>query len=417
MARALTSQDAHALMNMLVHQATGQDQIQVTDTSSFVSAGETVLATGLENTMNALSIIVGRTLIAVRPYQAKLQIINALNTDLYTSRLRKISFYTRDVQAAGDWNTDLYAENLKDGVDNGAHGTAPAASLPSMWEQNQGIPLEMNFAGQSVWDDSNTVYLNQLKVAFRDEASFNKFMAGIVTEKANDHASVKEAWNRSILLNRMAGQYDLATDVPESSINMTSRFNQYYGTSYTTQDLLTTYLDQFLAFFISEFKIISDKLENRTNLYHWAPSKPGHILARHTPKSRQRAIMFTPLFTRAKAQVLPGIFNPQYLNVDQFEGVTYWQSNKPGDEMKIKVKPAIVNTANPAEQTVGADVELDHVLGCLYDVDAIMTDFQYESAMATPIEARKRYYNMWYHWSKNQISDYTENFILFYMAD
>lgn len=127
--------------------------------------------------------------------------------------------------------------------------------------------------------------------------------------------------------------------------------------------------------------------------------------------------MFTPLFTRAKAQVLPGIFNPQYLNVDQFEGVTYWQSNKPGDEMKIKVKPAIVNTSNPAAQTVGANVELDHVLGCLYDVDAIMTDFQYESAMATPIEARKRYYNMWYHWSKNQISDYTENFILFYMAD
>ena len=417
MARPFTPQDAHALMNALVHQATGQSTITVTDTSSFVSAGETVLATGLENTMNALSVIVGRTLIAVRPYEAKLQIINALNTGLYTSRMRKISFYSRDVQAAGDWNTNLYGENLKDGVDNGAHGTAPAASLPSMWEQNQGIPLEMNFAGQSVWDDSNTVYLNQLKVAFRDESSFNAFMAGIVTEKANDHASVKEAWNRMILLNRMAGQYDMAATVPESCINMTARFNQYYGTSYTTQDLLTTYLDQFLAFFVAEFKIISDKLENRSAHYHWAPSKPGHILARHTPKSKQRAIMYMPLFTHAKTEVLPGIFNPQYLNVDHFEGVTYWQSTTPGEEMQIKVTPAIPNVSDPSEQTAGSPVELTHVLGCLYDVDSIMTDFQFEDAYATPIEARKRYYNMWYHWSKNAINDYTENFILFYMAD
>ena len=92
MARTLTPQDAHALINALVEQATGQASITATDTSSFVAAGELVLATGVENTLNALSLVLGRTLMAVRPYGAKLAMINALNTGAYSHRLRKISF-------------------------------------------------------------------------------------------------------------------------------------------------------------------------------------------------------------------------------------------------------------------------------------------------------------------------------------
>ncbi|MBQ8034768.1 MAG: hypothetical protein IJ267_06520, partial [Bacteroidales bacterium] len=70
MARILTPQDAHEIMNALVQQATGQSALAVTDTSSFVSAGESVMATGVENTLNALSLVLLRNMIAVRPYQA-----------------------------------------------------------------------------------------------------------------------------------------------------------------------------------------------------------------------------------------------------------------------------------------------------------------------------------------------------------
>jgi len=413
MARALTPQDAYAVMNALVHQATGQASFTVTDISSFVSAGETVLNTGLENTLNALSIVVGRTLIAVRPYKAKLQIIQALNTNLYTSRFRKISYYTRDAQAAGDWNTNLNAENLKDGSDN---SYVAGKAVGTMWEQNAPIPLEMNFAGQDVWDDSSTVYINQLKVAFRSPDEFNRFMQGVITERGNDMESQKEAYNRLALLNRIAGQYALKATVPESAVNLTQAFNTYYGTSYTSAQLRTTYLEEFLKFFVTEFKLTSDRMTNRSNLYHWAPTKAGHILARHTPKANQRAIMFTPLFTRAKADVFPSIFNPQYLNIDQFEGVDYWQSIDPDDAMKVNITCAIPDVSDPSEQT-SATSNIPYVVGILYDKDALLTDFQFESANTTPVEARKRYYNIWYHFSKNVINDYTENCVLFYMED
>ena len=92
MARTLTPKDGYAIMTALVRQATGQSNISVVDMNGFVSAGETVMASGKENLYNALSIVIGRTLVASRAYTGKLRLMNALNTGSFTHRLRKISF-------------------------------------------------------------------------------------------------------------------------------------------------------------------------------------------------------------------------------------------------------------------------------------------------------------------------------------
>lgn len=419
MSKAYTPQDAYSIMNLLVKQATGQTDITVADTSTFVSAGETVLATGIENTINSLSILIGRTLISVRPYQAKLHIINALNTNLYTNRLRKFSYYARENEASGDWNTDIKT-NFNKGYDNGSNA---GKSTASMWEQNAPIALEMNFGGQDVCETSTTVYENQLKVAFRDESSFMEFMSGIMTEKANDIESTKEAFNRMTILNHIAGCYDIdATINAGQVINLTKAFNDRYGTSYTSKELRSTHLSEFLKFFVSTFKITSDYMTNRSVKYHWSPEKKvgdtSYTLLRHTPKDKQRTILYSPLFTEAEANVFPEIFNPNYLDLDtQYEGVTFWQDiNNPSS---IDITPAIPDVAGTAggAQGVGGEVKLDYVVGMIYDVDAIMTDFQFEDALTTPMEARKRYRNIFWHWSKNAINDFTENCVIFIMAD
>lgn len=167
MGRTITPQDCHAIMNSLVKQATGQTNIVVTDTSSFVSAGETVLATGMENVINSLSIICGRTYMAVRPYEARLRILNSVNSGMYSNRLRKISYYSKDAKPSGYFNTDLNT-NLGMGKTNGRNKNTSGddTSTPSMWEQEPPIPLEMNFAGTSTWQDVQTLYEDQLKIAF-----------------------------------------------------------------------------------------------------------------------------------------------------------------------------------------------------------------------------------------------------------
>ena len=415
MARSLTPRDCYALINLMVKEATGQDAtIQAVDPSTFVSVGETILNTGYENTLNAISMVLGRTMMAVRPYKAKLYLINALNSGLYANRIRKISYYAREAEESGAFNTQLYTNHAM-GYDNGNNA---GSSTASMWVQNQPVPLELNFAGSSTWQDSTTVYEWQLQQAFRDESSFGAFVSGILTEKGNDIESQKEAFNRITMLNFMAGIYDLNA-VTGGAINLTAAYNAKFGTSKLTNDLLTTDFKEFLEFFVSTVKTISDTLTNRSKKYHWSPAKVidgvNYYLLRHTPKSKQRFLLNAGFWRDAESRVMPEIFNEQYLDINNFEAIEFWQNEF--EPTKISVTPAIPDISDPTEQTAGAAVTLSYVLGLIYDEDALMTDYQLDTVNTTPLEARKGYRNTWYTFRKNAINDFTENGVLLYMAD
>lgn len=413
--RVLTPQDCYVLINAIAKEATGQDgNLTAVDPSSFVSVGESILRSGTENTLNALSIVLGRTFVAVRPYNAKLKIINAVNSGLYTNRIRKISFYSRFAQPSGAFNTDLYVNHAM-GYDNTDNG---GSSVGTMWEQNAPVPLEMNFGGSSVWDDCITIYEKQLQIAFRDEAEFAKFAGGYMTEFGNDLEVQKEAFNRATLLNFMAGVYDMNA-VTGGAIDMTAAFNAWNGgTTYTRAQLLSTYRKEFLGFLVATIKKLSNTLTNRSVKYHWSPSKTingvTYELLRHTPKDKQKLILYRPFIIDAESLVLPEIFNDEYLKLANYESVDFWQDE--AVPAGINVTPAIPDTSDPTTQKVGTTVALDYVLGVLYDEDALMTDFQFDGAYPTPVESRKLYRNLWQHIRRNSINDFTENGILLYMG-
>lgn len=421
MPRTLTQRDISAIITAVGKQATGQDNLGTLALSDFVSVGETLLNTGTENVYNALSLVAGRTLAAVRPYQAKLGMINALDSGIYSHRLRKISYYSRDPVAAGDWNTQLFT-NLADGFTAGENESGGSAqSTKSQWEQRQAYPLEMWFGGSSVWQEGLTRYKYQVQQAFRSEADFAAFWGGVMTEKGNDIEQQKESFRRMTLLNYIAGIYDLGGT---RAVNLTAAYNARFGTSYTSVQLRGQYLKQFLEFMTATIKTYSDRMTIRSANFHWSPAKQdaaGNALTilRHTPKDKQRLFLYAPLFREAEAMVLPEIFNPNYLNQNAYEGVDFWQNFDAdgADNAAINVTPAIPNTTTPTAQTAGANVSLSYVVGVLFDEDACMTDFQLEDAETTPIEARKRYMTTWWSFARNAINDFTENGVVFYMAD
>ena len=418
MARTLTPVDACAIVQAMVEEMTGQASTATTvNSSNFVSVGETILRSGTENTVNTLSLVLGRSFMAVREYKAKLMIMNALNSGLYANRIRKISYYSRKAKESGAFNTNLNTNHAM-GYDNGSNG---GASLPTMWEQNAPVPLELNFGGRSAWDDSTTIYEAQLQAAFKSPEEFAAFVNGIMVEKGNDIESQKEAFNRMTLLNYMAGIYDLNA-VNGAAIDLTAAYNadRALSPAVTTAQILGTpaILEDFVKFFVETVKVLSDRLTHRSVLYHWSPAKTvsgvSYELLRHTPKDKQKLIMYKPFWIKAEATVMPSIFNPQYLKVENFEGVDYWQNeNAP---MAINVTPAIPDISDPTQQIAGTNVALDNVLGVLYDEDALMVDYQLDAADSTPVEARKRYRNIWWHFAKNAINDFTENGILLYMG-
>lgn len=433
MARNLNTTDVYSIVNAMVEDLTGQQSsIRVRDTSSFISAGELVMSFPMENVLNSLGLLMGRIFVAARPIgKGKWDLINAINSGEYTSRFEKISFYSKKALPSGAFNTDLFT-NLKEGFGNGTNpdsSTGTAQSSPSMWEQNPGIPLVMHFGGSSTWQECVTFYEVQLKYAFRSPAEFSSFISGLLIEHENDIELEKMAFRNAIVLNHIAGVYDMSTYMPGSVVNLTEAFNEkYYGSdtsSYLTSDQLrSTYLKEFLAFMVARIKTDYRMLSHKGLNYHWSPAKTvngvSYKLLRHTPRERLKAFMYGPLWTDAESMVLPEIFNDRYLDIGNFERVDFWQNmDAPAS---IDVYPAIPDADTSHSSTYGTQikgsrVQLDYVVGCIFDADAMMTDFQIDRAVASPLEARKLYYNLWLTIRKNGINDFTENSIIYIMAD
>lgn len=423
MAKTLTPLDAYTLINALVKQATGQQTITATDVSSFISVGETVMASGHENVLNSLSLILGRTLIASRSYRARFGIINAMDTGVYSNRVRKISYYSDEAMPTGAWNTNLFT-NLKTGFTAGENptGTPPTPqSTKSQYEQRHKEVLEVNFGGSNVWEYGITRTRDQLKVAFRGPEEFNEFVAGILTEVANDIESELEAFNRMTFASEVAKRYFLeANNITKGcAINLTSAFNTKFGTTYTSAQLRSTYLKEFLQFMVATIKEVSDRMEERGSDYHDVfTNANGKVILRHTPKDRQRMMLYGPLFRDAEAMVMPEIFNPSYLNMDtQFERVEFWQSNF-NDTVRpqISMESAYLDHGTGVQTTTG-NISIEYLVGAIWDVDAIMTNFILDSVDTSPFESRKKYYNIWYDFARQSWTDQTENMTIFYMAD
>ena len=420
MARTLTPKDGYQLINQIVREATGQATITVVDASTFVSAGETLLATQRENVLNAISIVLGRTFAAVRPYRARLISLNAINSGVYTNRFRKISYYTKDALPSGYFNTDAYT-NFADGYTAGDNG---GASTKSQYEQHPAMPLEMNFGGSTTWQDCITYYEDKLETAFNSVESFNAFIEGILVIHGNLIEHQKEAWNRMTLLSAVATRNALETaNITKGCvINLTTEFNTFFSTNYTSAQLRSTYLKEFLEFMTAKIKETSDRFTEDSTDYHDPLTKTvggvNYSILRHTPKDRQKLLLFGPLWRLAESIVMPEIFNDSYLKLDsQFEPVEYWQSNYADSERPQVIYNGAYYDSVSGEQKATGTQTIDYLVGVLFDEDAIVTDTILERSMTSAPEARKGFRNTWNTYCFNSISDQTEKMTIFIMDD
>ena len=407
--------DAYAIMNALARQATGQADISVVDHSSFIDAGTRTLQSGTENVLNSIARTIAKVVVQNRAYKGKFGLISP-SENRFNTRKATISYYADDNTASGAFNTDLYT-NLADGYDN---GTNSGASVGTMWEQKLPRVLERFFLSEAAWDKFYTIPEVQLQNAFNDEGTFIAFMNGRLTEIENDIESTMEARNRAIVSDRIAGTYLQATSAtptlgPETCVDLIAYANAEANVTYTREEWLTEHLTEFMEIFVAKIKIDSDRLEERSKLYHnpYTVTDGGveYNVLRFTPKDKQKLMLFSEFIAKAKTRVMPEIFNPNYLKLENFEGVTYWQSNKPDDRMKIICKPALPDGAE------SDTVEIPYVIGILFDEDAMMTINEFEGAYTTPLEARKMYRNVFYHWRFGAIQDYSFNQIIYYLGE
>ena len=76
MANTLTPTDVYGIINAMSEEMWGSNAtLTALDTTTFATVGEAMLRTGYGNTLGALSTVIGRSIIAARPYRGKFRII------------------------------------------------------------------------------------------------------------------------------------------------------------------------------------------------------------------------------------------------------------------------------------------------------------------------------------------------------
>lgn len=404
MANTLTPTDVYGILNAMSEEMWGSNAtLTALDTRTFATVGEAMLRTGYENTLGALSTVIGKSIIAARPYRGKFRVIMKVPQE-FGLITRKISFYSTKLEASTDFNTNINGTQIVDG-----------ASIDP-WTISKTYPLEINFVGLKVSQKNYTVFRYQLKQAFKDEASFGQFVSGILIQIANDLEVDMDAENRLQVLNAIGATLDVGA--ARSKVNLVTAYNAFYGTSKTVADLLGTDFEDFMKFFVMRLKGDMALMEEYNELFHIYPAKNDDggnalVLNRHTPPEKRKLIVYEPILRQAEATIFPTLFRDSYLRLENYSGVEYWQN--PNDPMAIDVTPNTLDVVT-GESANGTQVQQSYVLAFLFDADALVTSMHIEDVITSPLNNRGSYYNVTYHYGKDYQLDQTENMIVYYLA-
>lgn len=407
MANTLTPTDVYAIVNAMANEMYGTSgSLVAVNTQTFATVGEAMLRTGYENTVGALSTVIGRTIIAARPYRGKFRIIMKVPQE-FGLITRKISFYSTKLEPSTDFNTNINGTQIIDG-----------ASIDP-WVISKTYPLEINFVGLKVIQKNYTVFRYQLKQAFQNEDAFASFVSGLLTQIANDLEVDMDAENRLQVLNAIGATYNTGAGTRQA-VNLTTEFNTFNGgTTYTTAQILSTYFKEFMEFFVMRLKGDMELMSEYNSLFHLTPTKTDDggntlILNRHTPPEARRLLLYMPMIRQAEATVFPSLFNDSYLRLENYEGVEYWQN--PNVPMGVDIAPNELDIST-GQSSNGSRVQLSNVVALLFDRDALATSVHVEDVITSPINNRGSYYNVTYHYGKDYQLDQTENMILYFMED
>ena len=382
----MSIEDAYQFLNAIHEEATGRTSIAPVNTAEFISMATTTLAVGVDIVYNSVMKVIGKTIFSTRPYKAKFDGISADNVR-WGGIIRKITVCDHDLTA-----------------DKAYHDITDGTSV-DMYERRIQNVLETRWYGSSVYQDSYTVYRQQLEDAFRSPAELGSFVALLASEMSNKWEQYKEEFRRMALCNFIASK---ATNDSASVIHLLTEYNNLSGQSLTAQDIyLPANVKPFFEFVKGRINIIAREMTERSVKYQQAIT--GKPITRHTPYRDQKHFISAHALELMRTMVLPEAFHNEDLKYVDTEGVTYWQSIE--TPMEIQVKPALMDSDGVISESV-TDVTVSDIFGLMIDRDAVVSNLEDYTVLNTPMNPRGLYFNTWLTAHVKYANDLTEKGVL-----
>lgn len=356
------------IVNNVAGQVMGTNAIAVVDTNSFISLGNQILSsqTMTENFANELVLRIARTIVSFR---------------MYYSRLKPLIF--DDIE----WGAIVQKVKVEmpEAVEDKAYDLKDGDSVDMYVVRKPKIHQKF-FVNRTPYSFFVTIQRWQLKRAFLNEAAMMAFINAIFGEIRNKLELTFES------LGYLAMDNYIANAKPTQTIDLVTDFNTETGQSLTAITALQS--SEFLRYAIGRMNIMSRKMETMATIYN------AEGYQRHTPRALQRFVILDEFLERVRTVVQWEAFHEQYVSKVANLEIPFWQSLQ--DPFKIMVT-----------NEEGTETTINNVVGFIHDRDALGTYRKESEVLTTPLNARGRYTNTFYHEEQMWFNDLSENGIVF----
>lgn len=388
----MSFEQSAAFLTSLYQEATGQQPtLQIANTADFTTVGTTLIQGGFDPIISALTQILDRTIFAMRSYNKKFEDLT-VDEIRWGAVTRKINFLDTPLDVADDRLT------LTDGLSVDPY----VVKKPKV--------VQMNYYGATQYQDSITIFRDQLDSALRDAAEFGRFLSALMTNISNKHKQIEEAEARGLLINMITAK---AAADPANYINVLQEYYNETGTTLTPANMFAvsnyTEFSRWLAGFMTT---LADKMAERSIKYHM--NITGKEVMRFTDGANLRKYISANVANYLETAVASGLYNPDRLSVitNGMRKMTYWQNID--NPYSVEATPAYLNTTTGAIDTAGAAVQVDNIIGCLFDRDAAGMVKRSTWSGSTQFNPRGGYYNIFWHWTQSTWNSFDENFVVLY---
>lgn len=382
MANDLTFTQISTVLNDIVNLATGNEASKALDYSTFVNQAQLALKMGYDPVLNSISQVMARTIFSIRPYTRKFKGIEADN-QRWGNHVRKINWVDKD------WEND-------------ARYTLTDGETVDMYKINLPKVMQTNFYGANTFERYVTILRDQLDNAFRGPEELARFMTGTMQNISDIIEQSHESLARATVVNFIAAKYTADTT---SVIHLLTEYNTLIGAepALTINDIYKPdNFKPFMQWVFGRIQGISSMMTERSEKFQL--NITGKPISRHTPVERQKIYMYAPSIYYNSTMNLANTFHPDFIKMGNFEAVNYWQSIDSPDNINITASYTDVDGTVKKSSAVN----IDNVLGVIFDEEALGYTVVNQWSAPTPFNAKGGYSNIFWHFTDKYWNDLTE---------
>lgn len=375
----MNTNQIYGILNDVVSQGIGSSVLGTINEQNLVSLGNVVLSstTNTEAFLNTLVQRIGRTIIRYRKYENKLRGM-ILDDFEYGAIVQKIRIAMPDAEADESF-----------GLIDGQSVDHYKIAKPDVQQKL--------FVTRTPYQYKVTIQRKHLKEAFLSESAMASFISGVFGEVRNAIDLGLERLARNAFNNMIAESYGASAAAPKQNVvNLGALYRTINANAPATPAGLMNDND-FLRFAVSTINERIDMLQEMSVLN----TPDANALPTFTPKDRMHVYILSQFKRRLETVVQYAAFNEMLVDIAGNETLTYLQSAQ--SPMSVDVERA----------SDGTQIQVENIVGLVYDRDACGAYKWDEDVQTTPINAAGLYYNTFYHLQQLWFNDLSENFVVF----